>query len=187
MLGVFQKISFLNFYWIIFLASKSFLLKCPFLQVFSVFSMFLAVTTKSIPKDSADWSRKMSGDLWHTFFFNFFYFFSIFYNVFGIDGPQQMKELRGRFPTQCYVSCNACQATAACGAGTSHWTSLGPQRQPKTRVSHPVLALHRLHRALSFKAEDQLAAEDHRQPVQSYVWISNEQVILDHAYGRYHS
>ena len=79
------------------------------------------------------------------------------------------------------------KGTAACGAGLLSKTSLGPLRWKQLRVSHPVLALHRLHRALSFKAEDQLAAEDHRQPVQSYVWISNEQVILDHAYGRYHS
>jgi len=164
--------------------------------IFGVFDVFSCDHQEGIklavwhaPVEGFGWLVKedVRWPLTHVFFNFFFYFFSIFYNVFGIDGPQQMKELRGRFPTQCYVSCNACQATAACGAGTSHWTSLGPQRQPKTRVSHPVLALHRLHRALSFKAEDQLAAEDHRQPVQSYVWISNEQVILDHAYGRYHS
>jgi len=53
------------------------------------------------------------------FFSIFFTFFSIFYNIFGMARPQPMKDLSGRFLPHCYVSCNACQATAACGAELS--------------------------------------------------------------------
>jgi len=53
------------------------------------------------------------------FFSIFFYFFQFFYNVFGIDGPQQMKDLSTSFLTRCCV-CHAMHVKQRLPAAQEH-------------------------------------------------------------------